>query len=72
MTISEQLAGYQVLPVITAQDVESSVELARALSVGGMRAVEITLRTGGAGGNRRRAQRAAGYGSGGRHRDQPA
>jgi 2-dehydro-3-deoxyphosphogluconate aldolase/(4S)-4-hydroxy-2-oxoglutarate aldolase len=45
MTIREQLAGYRVLPVITAEDVESTVALSRALLDGGMRAVEITLRT---------------------------
>jgi 2-dehydro-3-deoxyphosphogluconate aldolase/(4S)-4-hydroxy-2-oxoglutarate aldolase len=45
MTIREQLAGYRVLPVITAEDVESTVALSRALLEGGMRAVEITLRT---------------------------
>jgi 2-dehydro-3-deoxyphosphogluconate aldolase/(4S)-4-hydroxy-2-oxoglutarate aldolase len=45
MTIYEQLADYRVLPVITAEDVESTVALSRALLDGGMRAVEITLRT---------------------------
>jgi 2-dehydro-3-deoxyphosphogluconate aldolase/(4S)-4-hydroxy-2-oxoglutarate aldolase len=45
MTIREQLAAYRVLPVITAEDVESTVALSRALLEGGMRAVEITLRT---------------------------
>lgn len=45
MTTIEQLAGYRVLPVITAEDVESTVALSRALLSGGMRAVEITLRT---------------------------
>ena len=41
----EQLQAYRVLPVITAIDVDSTVELSRALQRGGMRAVEITLRT---------------------------
>lgn len=45
MNISDKLAGYRVLPVITAEDVESTVELSRTLLEGGMRAVEITLRT---------------------------
>jgi len=45
MTIREQLASYRVLPVITAEDVESTVLLCRALLEGGMKAVEITLRT---------------------------
>jgi 2-dehydro-3-deoxyphosphogluconate aldolase/(4S)-4-hydroxy-2-oxoglutarate aldolase len=35
----------RVLPVITAVDVESTVQLTRALASGGMAAVEITLRT---------------------------
>ena len=35
----------RVLPVITATDVESTVQLARTLLSGGMAAVEITLRT---------------------------
>ena len=39
------LAECRVLPVVTAHDVEATVELARALLAGGMRAVEITLRT---------------------------
>lgn len=45
MTTYEQLVNYRVLPVITAEDVESTVALSRALLDGGMRAVEITLRT---------------------------
>jgi len=45
MTIREQLVSYRVLPVITAEDVESTVLLCRALLEGGMGAVEITLRT---------------------------
>jgi 2-dehydro-3-deoxyphosphogluconate aldolase/(4S)-4-hydroxy-2-oxoglutarate aldolase len=45
MTIREQLVGFRVLPVVTAEDVESTVELSRALLRGGMGAVEITLRT---------------------------
>tara|TARA_R110002074_G_scaffold402261_1_gene605794 strand:- start:6690 stop:7313 length:624 start_codon:yes stop_codon:yes gene_type:complete len=43
--ITTLLANYRVLPVITATDVASTVELARALRRGGMKAVEITLRT---------------------------
>ena len=39
------LASCRVLPVITATDVASTVALAEALSRGGMKAVEITLRT---------------------------
>jgi 2-dehydro-3-deoxyphosphogluconate aldolase/(4S)-4-hydroxy-2-oxoglutarate aldolase len=43
--ISQTLAECRVLPVITATDVASTVMLAKALSRGGMKAVEITLRT---------------------------
>ena len=39
------LAECRVLPVVTARDVETTIELTRALVKGGMRAVEITLRT---------------------------
>lgn len=35
----------RVLPVVTATDVQSTVDLARALHRGGMKAIEITLRT---------------------------
>jgi 2-dehydro-3-deoxyphosphogluconate aldolase / (4S)-4-hydroxy-2-oxoglutarate aldolase len=39
------LQACRVLPVVTATDVESTVQLARALRRGGMTAIEITLRT---------------------------
>ncbi len=39
------LRDSRVLPVVTARDVASSVQLAQALQRGGMRAIEITLRT---------------------------
>ena len=39
------LAECRVLPVVTARNVETTVQLTRALLAGGMRAVEITLRT---------------------------
>jgi 2-dehydro-3-deoxyphosphogluconate aldolase/(4S)-4-hydroxy-2-oxoglutarate aldolase len=45
MSFAEQLAECRVLPVITARDVDATVHLAQALEQGGMRAVEITLRT---------------------------
>lgn len=45
MSIREQLAGFRVLPVVTAQDADSTVALAGALLAGGMTAMEITLRT---------------------------
>lgn len=43
--ITTTLSACRVLPVITATDAKSTVELAQALSRGGMKAVEITLRT---------------------------
>lgn len=39
------LAEFRVLPVVTARDAASTVALSRALLAGGMRAIEITLRT---------------------------
>lgn len=41
----EQLAAARVLPVIMPLDVESTLELVRALQRGGMRIMEITLRS---------------------------
>lgn len=43
--IASRLRSARVLPVVTATDVESTVQLARALHRGGMQAIEITLRT---------------------------
>jgi 2-dehydro-3-deoxyphosphogluconate aldolase / (4S)-4-hydroxy-2-oxoglutarate aldolase len=43
--LENTLQACRVLPVVTAGDVESTVQLARALQRGGMRAIEITLRT---------------------------
>jgi 2-dehydro-3-deoxyphosphogluconate aldolase/(4S)-4-hydroxy-2-oxoglutarate aldolase len=40
-----ELQSFRVLPVVTAWDVDKTVELARALLKGGMSAIEITLRT---------------------------
>ena len=45
MTIRDDLASFRVLPVIAADDVESTVALAQALAEGGMKAIEVTLRT---------------------------
>ena len=45
MTLREKLQASRVLPVVTAWDVDSTVQLARALQRGGMAAIEITLRT---------------------------
>jgi 2-dehydro-3-deoxyphosphogluconate aldolase/(4S)-4-hydroxy-2-oxoglutarate aldolase len=39
------LAGQPVIPVIKIEEVEKAVPLARALAKGGLRAIEITLRT---------------------------
>jgi 2-dehydro-3-deoxyphosphogluconate aldolase/(4S)-4-hydroxy-2-oxoglutarate aldolase len=39
------LSSCRVLPVVTAHDVDTTVQLTRTLLQGGMRAVEITLRT---------------------------
>ena len=43
--LEQQLAAARVLPVVTARDEASTVELATALLRGGMRVIEITLRT---------------------------
>ena len=43
--IRSLLGGCRVLPVVTAQTVKSTVQLTQTLFDGGMRAVEITLRT---------------------------
>ena len=45
MSFNNQLAASVVLPVITANNVDATVRLAQALAKGGMKAVEITLRT---------------------------
>jgi len=44
-TISEILALGPVVPVLTIDDVETAVPLARALAAGGLPAIEVTLRT---------------------------
>jgi 2-dehydro-3-deoxyphosphogluconate aldolase/(4S)-4-hydroxy-2-oxoglutarate aldolase len=43
--LTETLTACRVLPVITATDVATTVQLVRSLGQGGMKAVEITLRT---------------------------
>jgi 2-dehydro-3-deoxyphosphogluconate aldolase/(4S)-4-hydroxy-2-oxoglutarate aldolase len=43
--LEQQLADARVLPVVTARDEASTVELAAALLRGGMQVIEITLRT---------------------------
>lgn len=45
MNFRETLADYRVLPVVTAINVETTVQLAQALSRAGMGAIEITLRS---------------------------
>jgi 2-dehydro-3-deoxyphosphogluconate aldolase/(4S)-4-hydroxy-2-oxoglutarate aldolase len=45
MTLQQKLQASRVLPVVTAADVDSTVQLAHALQRGGMTAIEITLRT---------------------------
>ena len=42
---AHDLKAYRVLPVITALDIDSTLDLVRALQSGGIRAVEITLRS---------------------------
>lgn len=39
------LSSFRVLPVVTADDADVTVQLARTLRNGGMKAIEITLRT---------------------------
>lgn len=43
--LEQQLAAARVLPVVTARDEATTVDLATALLRGGMRVIEITLRT---------------------------
>ncbi len=45
MTIEEILALSPVMPVVTIRDIERAVPLARALVAGGIRTIEVTLRT---------------------------
>lgn len=45
MSIETLLAGVRVLPVIVIEDVEHAVPLANALLEGGVRVIEVTLRT---------------------------
>lgn len=48
MTIDDVLAAGPVMPVVVIDDAARAVPLARALVAGGVRAIEITLRTGAA------------------------
>ena len=44
-TLESKLKQYRLLPVVTPFTVDETVELARALTAGGIGAIEITLRT---------------------------
>ena len=44
-TLESKLKEYGVLPVVTPYTVDGTVELAKALSAGGIGAIEVTLRT---------------------------
>ena len=48
MTLEDILTSGPVMPVVTLDDAANAVPLARALVAGGIRAIEITLRTGAA------------------------
>jgi len=48
MTIRNLLALSPVIPVLTIEEIDHAVPLARALCAGGLRVLEITLRTGAA------------------------
>ena len=45
MNIREIVALAPVIPVLTIAELETAVPLARALAAGGLRVLEITLRT---------------------------
>ena len=44
-TLKDRLSRYKILPVVTPETAEGTVEIARALVAGGIGAIEITLRT---------------------------
>src|SRR5277367_658411 len=48
MTVEDILRAGPVMPVVVIDDAAHAVPLARALVAGGIRAIEITLRTGAA------------------------
>ncbi|HEX3920307.1 MAG TPA: bifunctional 4-hydroxy-2-oxoglutarate aldolase/2-dehydro-3-deoxy-phosphogluconate aldolase [Caulobacteraceae bacterium] len=48
MTLEEILTSAPVMPVVTLDDPAKAVALARALVAGGIRAIEVTMRTGAA------------------------
>jgi len=43
--IESKLTQYKVLPVVTPYTVEGTIDLAKALAAGGIKAIEVTLRT---------------------------
>lgn len=45
ITLEQRLAGIKILPVVTPLDATSTVSLAKALLAGGIKGIEITLRT---------------------------
>lgn len=44
-TLEQRLAAIKILPVVTPHDAKSTVALAKALLAGGIKGIEITLRT---------------------------
>ncbi len=44
-TLRDLMAGTRVIPVVTIERAEQAVPLARALTAGGLRLIEVTLRT---------------------------
>lgn len=44
-TLEQRLGEIKILPVVTPQDADSTVSLAKALLAGGIKGIEITLRT---------------------------
>ena len=45
LSLKQRLTAYRVIPVVTPTSVDATLSLARALSAGGIGAIEITLRT---------------------------
>ena len=45
MDLTQKLIDYRLLPVVTPDTPENTVQLARALFAGGVKAIEVTLRT---------------------------
>lgn len=45
LSLKQRLTAYRVIPVVTPTSVDATLSLAKALSAGGIGAIEITLRT---------------------------